>query len=103
MLTIPRIISRPPDNQLRAFGDKLIRIVLTLSSRVKKIIDNDRAPPIMYGRARSLVLLPIEPPIITGNTGSTQGAKMVKMPATRLISKSNISKHYRPHPPIIMI
>ncbi len=48
--------------------------------------------PIMYGLAFSFLLPLIEPPIITGNRGKTQGARIVSIPAIKLISKSSIFK-----------
>lgn len=47
-------------------------------------------PAIMYGRFLSLSSLVKEPPTMTGNNGSTQGAGTVRIPLINGISSNSI-------------
>jgi len=64
-----------------AIGGILMSSVVALSSTVNTINETANDPAIKNGRRLSLVLPLIEPPIITGNNGSTHGAKTVSTPA----------------------
>ena len=56
----------------------LIKIVLTFNRSVNKTTDAARESVIIKGR--DLDLFVIEPPTITGKSGSTHGARIVRIP-----------------------
>jgi hypothetical protein len=68
--------------------------VLTFKRSVKIIIDPASDPAMIYGLDLSLTLALTDPPIITGKSGKTHGARIVKIPAIKLIIRSNISIDY---------
>lgn len=64
----------------------VMKAVLTLSRKVKMIIDTPKLTITMYGVA---LLRPLAPaPITTGNNGKIHGAKTVSMPAKNEITRN---------------
>ena len=83
-------MTKPPEKSVNTDGGRLISAVLTLSTSVKTMIEAISEPAIMYGRFLSLSSLVKEPPTMTGNNGSTQGAGTVRIPLINGISSNSI-------------
>lgn len=64
--------------------------VVALSRTVNKISEIPSEVAIKIGRRLSRLSPLIEPPIITGSSGKTQGAKTVKIPAMKAPISKNI-------------
>ena len=71
----------PPENQLQNAGGISIRIVDARSKYVNSRIERAREPITTSGLRQ--FLLPALLPIMTGNIGSTHGARMVSAPAIK--------------------
>lgn len=86
----PKIKKTEPDKKDQTYCGTPIKLVETFRVRVKTKIELTKPKTINNGR--SLFFPPTEPPIKTGKTGKTQGAKTVKNPAIKEIINSVIIK-----------
>ena len=92
--TTPSATSKAPETAVKTVGERSTNTVLTFRISVNRIIEPASDAAIIYGRDLSLVCPPREPPTITGSSGSTQGAKIVKTPAKKLMRSSNMYCQY---------
>lgn len=85
----------PPDIHFQKSCGISINKVLTLSKKVKIIIDPPRESIMVNNLFLLTVGSDIEWPIITGKSGSMHGASTVRTPAINEINKNNITLVYK--------
>ena len=93
MVTIPRKVIILPENHVQKLPGMAINNVVAFKSNVNIITEIDNDAITTTARLETLRVVPSAVPIITGKSGSMQGARIVSTPA-KIEIKKNITYFY---------